>query len=79
MWLPKNAVKLVPGSADALVFTVADNRAVAHSIKIGARTEKNIEIKSGVAPGMQIVAENVDKVDNGSKVKVIRTIAADEQ
>lgn len=74
MWLPKAAVQLTPGSDDALVFTVTDDRAVAHPIKIGARTDKQVEIRSGVAPGMRLICENLGNIEDGSPVRVVRTV-----
>lgn len=74
LWLPKAAVKLTPGSDEARVFTVSGDRAVAHAIRIGARTEKMVEVRSGVQPGMQIVCENLDNVEDGSPVRVVHTV-----
>jgi len=75
MWLPKAAVQLTPGSDAALVFTVAKDRAVAHTIKIGARTDKQVEIRSGVEPGMQLICENLDNIKDGAPVRVVRNVS----
>ena len=74
LWLPKAAVQLTPGSDDALVFTVTDDRAIAHPIKIGTRTDKQVEVRSGVAPNMQLICENLENIVDGSRVRVVRTV-----
>lgn len=74
LWLPKSAVKLVPGSDDAIVFTVIDGRASPNVVKIGAKAEKDVEILSGAYAGMKIIAENVDKIEAEARVNVQRTL-----
>jgi len=77
-WLPKAAVKLTPGVDQAEVFTVIDDRAFANRVIIGARTDKSVEIRSGIYEGMQIIAENLDAIEAGSAVRVARIIAAED-
>lgn len=73
-WLPLSAVKVSSDGVQAFVFTVLKERAVAHPVRIGARTDKTIEVLSGVYSGMCIVAENVDAVEPDAAVHVARTI-----
>ncbi|HRX86257.1 MAG TPA: efflux RND transporter periplasmic adaptor subunit [Phycisphaerae bacterium] len=75
LWLPKAALKLTPGSDDAEVFTVSGGHAVAHAVKIGTRSDESVEILAGVQPGMQLICENVSALEDGSPVRVVRTVA----
>jgi len=74
MWLSKSAVKLLPGSDEAEVFTVENSKAVARKVRIGMRSDEAVEVLGGLKPGMQIIASNVDKLENGTAVKVSRTV-----
>lgn len=74
LWLPKSVVKLTPGSDDAEVFTVTGDRAVSNQVRLGARTEDAVEIRAGVVPGMQLVADHLDEVKQGSLLKVLRAV-----
>lgn len=74
VWLPKTAVKLLPDSDEAEVFTVSRNKAVAHKIQVGTRSDKSVEVLGGVRPGMQLICEKVDSLEEGSPVRVVRTI-----
>lgn len=73
-WLPKAVVQLTPGSDDALVFTVENNRAVPHSVRLGTRADKAVEVLSGVQPGMQLICENIGDLKAGTSVRVMRTV-----
>jgi RND family efflux transporter MFP subunit len=70
VWLPKAAVKLSASSDEGQVFTVLGDRAVSNAVQVGARTDNAVEILKGVYPGMQIVAENADKLADGTPVRV---------
>jgi len=78
IWLPKTAVKLVPGSDQATVFTVLHERAIANPVTIGARTDKSVEVRFGVRAGMQIIAQDLDGIAAGTAVKVVRLIEVDD-
>jgi len=73
-WLPKSALKLVPGSEDALVFTVENGKASPHPVKIGAKTEDDVEILRGVSAGMKIIAENAESIDAGRRITIRQTL-----
>jgi multidrug efflux pump subunit AcrA (membrane-fusion protein) len=77
-WLPKAAVKLTPGSAEATVFTVVDGQAAAWPVQLGARTDQRVEIRSGLQPGMKIIAENLENIENGTPVTVRGFANADD-
>ncbi len=73
-WLPKAAVKLTPGSDQAVVFTVHDDKAVANPVTLGARGDKSVEVRSGITPGMQVICDDLDTLDDGAAVRVVRTL-----
>lgn len=75
-WLPLSAVKISSDGSRAFVFTIDKDRAVAHDVRIGARTDKTVEVLSGVFAGMRIVAQNVDAVEPGARLHVSRTVSA---
>lgn len=67
-WLPLDVVRIPSGTADSLVFTVIDDRAVANVVRIGARTSKSVELLSGVYPGMELIADHLEDIENGTLV-----------
>lgn len=67
-WLPLDAVKIPDGDGDAVVFTVIDQRAVANVVRIGARTTKTVEVLSGVYPGMELIADHLEDIADGTLV-----------
>ena len=67
-------MKLSSDSDEALVFTVSDGKAVARPVKVGTRSDKSVEILSGLSPGMEIVADSADKLEDRTPVKVMRTV-----
>lgn len=69
-WLPKDAVQTTPGIQQAVVFTVNNGRAIAHLVQIGTRTDEMIEVLSGLRNGMQIIAGNVQELQNNDPVTV---------
>lgn len=74
-WLPKEAVKLdMNDTAVGTLFTVVAQKAVANTVRIGARTDKNVEVLSGAYPGMEVIASGVEDVRDGGPVKVLRTV-----
>ncbi|MGG6312596.1 efflux RND transporter periplasmic adaptor subunit [Paenibacillus macerans] len=76
MEIPDKQRLLVPIGAiqyegsQAIVFKVADGKAVRVPVTTGKEGEEQIEIVSGVARGDIIVAEGGDKLQDGAKVKV---------
>lgn len=71
IWLPLDAVFIDPNSGVTQVFTVDDGKAAAHAVTLGVRTTKNVEVLSGLSPGMRIVAKGVEELSEGRRVRVI--------
>lgn len=67
-WLPLETVKIPPGNDSPLVFTIINDRAVATPVTIGMRTAKTVEVISGVYPGMEIIADHLDQIKDGTLV-----------
>jgi multidrug efflux pump subunit AcrA (membrane-fusion protein) len=78
LWISKSAVKLTPGSDDALVFTVSEGQAVARRVRIGTRGDKSVQVTEGLTEGMEIVAENADQLKDGAAVRVMRRLESFE-
>lgn len=53
------------------VFVVADGRTTKKEIKIGDRNSGEVEVISGLAAGDQVVIGGIQKVRNGSAVKIV--------
>jgi RND family efflux transporter MFP subunit len=70
IWLPKAAVRIPPEGDQATIFTVENDRAVAHTVTLGARTLRTVEVRDGAAPGMRIIASAVGEVQHGRAVRV---------
>lgn len=69
-WLPLETVKIPTGEGEARVFTVIDGRAAANVVTIGARTNKLVEVLTGVYPGMKIVADRLEEIEEGTPINV---------
>ncbi len=69
-WVPLDAVKIPVDGSDPLVFTVIDDRAVANRITIGSRTNKLVEVTTGVYAGMEIISSQLDKLEDQTPVLI---------
>ncbi len=79
-------VTAVPGSAivrfadDTFVFVLNDSergaQAARRNVVLGQRSNGLIEVREGLAPGEQVVAEGVHRVRDGSVVQPVRTEGA---
>lgn len=78
LWLPKATIQFIANSDDALVFTVANGRAVAHPIRVGTRGDKSVSIRSGVQPGMELICDNVANIKDRTPVRVVRNVSLDD-
>lgn len=78
LWLPKSAVKMPAGSGTGTVFTVRDDHAQAHTVKIGVRGDKQVQILGGIEPGWEIIRDGLDKIEDGTPVRVVRRTTAAE-
>lgn len=69
-WLPLDAVKIPVDGSAPLVFTVIDDRAVENRVTIGSRTNKLVEVTNGVYAGMEIIASQLDEIEDGTPVDI---------
>lgn len=66
-------LKCLAGSIkDPKVFVIRDGKAWLTKIEIGAVDDDQIEVISGLTPGMKVVKTGQLNIDNGSKVKIIK-------
>jgi HlyD family secretion protein len=73
IWLPKSAVVMSPGSADGTVYTVTrEGRAAATPVRLGTRGDADVEVLEGVFGGMEIIADGLDKVKDGTRLELKR-------
>lgn len=63
---------LVPEGAEQYVYKVEDQRAVRTLVRIGARKRGVVEIVGGLAEGDEVVVGGVQKVRNGTRVRIIQ-------
>jgi membrane fusion protein (multidrug efflux system) len=68
---------LVPEGAEQYVYKVEDERAVRTLVRIGARKRGVVEIIDGLAEGDQVIVGGVQKVRNGTRVRVTRDPVAE--
>lgn len=68
---------LVPEGSDQYVYKVEDQRAVRTLIKIGARKRGSVEVLDGLTAGEQVIIGGVQKVRNGTRVRVNREPVAE--
>src|SRR5262249_2035364 len=64
--IPLSAVQTRYGTS--LVFIVRNNVLASAEVKLGDRLGPKVEILEGVEPGVTIVAEGVEGVNNGTRV-----------
>jgi RND family efflux transporter MFP subunit len=65
-----NSKAVVDRAGKKIVFLIINNRAVETPVSTGERFDDMIEILSGVKAGDRIVSRPLDKIKNGSKIKV---------
>lgn len=66
--IPEGA--LVPEGADQYVYKIDDGRAVRVLVRIGVRKRGTVEILEGLTEGEQVIVGGVQKVRNGTRVRV---------
>lgn len=69
MWIPQAAVSSEPGAATGKVYVVNDGRAKAASVSLGARSGGQVEVTAGLSEGQTIIADKVETVRDGQRVK----------
>lgn len=73
--VPEEAI--VVQAADTYVFVVAQDAAARRSVVTGQRRDGLVEIKSGLEPGEAVVVRGLQRVRDGSKVKLLEEKAPD--
>lgn len=66
--VPASAV--IPGLTEKNVFVVRDGKAVRRAVQTGMRTESNVQIVEGLAPGDVVVTSGVQLLRAGQAVQV---------
>lgn len=73
--VPEAAV--LRGAAGSYVYVVADGQATVRVIKVGPRREGLVAATEGLKAGEQVVVDGTDRLENGSKVEVLKPELAD--
>lgn len=63
---------LIPRQGRQYLFVVENDRAVEREVELGSRAPGRVEIRSGLAPGDQVIIEGVQRVRPGSPVQAMR-------
>jgi multidrug efflux pump subunit AcrA (membrane-fusion protein) len=66
--VPEQAIVLRP--AGAVVYSISDNVAYAHTVKTGIQREGIVEILEGVEPGWTVAVDGASLLSDGAKVSV---------
>jgi membrane fusion protein (multidrug efflux system) len=64
------AVAVVPGLTEKNVFVVRDGKAVRRPVQTGMRTESNVQITEGLAPGDVVITSGIQQLRAGQPVAV---------
>ncbi len=75
--VPESAI--LPRSGDNFVFRVADGKAQEIAVKLGERSDANVEITEGVAPGDLVVTAGQHKLRDGAAVEVVASHPQSDQ
>jgi len=67
---------ILRGAAGSFVYVVADGQAAVRVIKVGPRREGLVAATEGLKAGEQVVVDGTDRLENGSKVEVLKPEAA---
>lgn len=68
---------LVPEGAEQFVYKIEDGRAVRVPVKIGVRQRGTVEVVDGLSADEQVIVGGVQKVRNGTRVRVIQQPVAE--
>ncbi|MFQ5423315.1 MAG: efflux RND transporter periplasmic adaptor subunit [Phycisphaerae bacterium] len=69
IWLPASAVRLGASPTYATVFVYRDGRINETAVSIRGRTDRQVEIVSGLTPGSRVVARPTDELRDGQSVR----------
>ena len=67
--VPVDAVQF--GTQGNYVYVVRDDKAYVQVVKLGATTADRVQIVEGLAAGERVVLEGMDRLRNGSAVKIV--------
>lgn len=76
LMLPEEAV--LSSSSGPYVFSVEGDRVVRRAVTLGERQAGEVEVLNGVGPGVKVITGGVQKVRDGTKVKIIPPIGGGE-
>jgi multidrug efflux system membrane fusion protein len=68
---------ILRGAAGSFVYVVADGQATVRVIKVGPRREGLVATTEGLKAGEQVVVDGTDRLEDGSKVEVLKPELAD--
>lgn len=68
--LPNRCVQ-VSDSGERFVWCVADGKATKTVVETGALTREGVVIRSGLQPGATVIAEGMQKVSEGTKIRIL--------
>jgi RND family efflux transporter MFP subunit len=68
--VPPEAVK---GADPGVVFVIADGKAERRAVRLGARQSQGQVLLSGVRSGEEVAVTNVDKLDDGTRIRVAKS------
>ena len=73
--VPVDAVQF--GTQGNYVYVVRDDKAHVQVVKLGATTADRVQIVEGLAAGERVVLEGMDRLRNGSAVKIVAATEGD--
>ena len=73
--VPVDAVQF--GTQGNYVYVVRDDKAHVQVVKLGATTADRVQIVEGLAAGERVVLEGMDRLRNGSPVKIVAATEGD--
>lgn len=73
--VPVDAVQF--GTQGNYVYVVRDDKAYVQVVKLGATTADRVQIVEGLAAGERVVLEGMDRLRNGSAVKIVAATEGD--
>ncbi len=74
--VPSDAV-VSDGPDKGVVYVVADHAAERRAVSLGARTTSGQVLLGGVAPGEDVAVSGLDKLKDGTKVRIVKKAASD--
>lgn len=69
------SIAVVPGLSEKNVYVVKDGKAIRKPVELGTRTESEVLILKGLAPGEQLITSAIQQMRNGLPVQAMETTA----